>query len=102
MGTWPLHLKGSYITSCIIIKGVIEEKCSISKESLSKTEKAKPCMPKIPSSLLDCDIFFPEVRIRKETEIGLASTKAREYFCVGHQYNMMKEVRSPAKCRSSA
>ena len=57
MGTWPLHLKGSYITPCIIIKGVIQEKCSINKESLSKTEKAKPCMPKIPSSLLDC-VFF--------------------------------------------
>ena len=58
MGTWPLHLKGSYITSCIIIKGVIKEKCSISKESLSKTEKAKPWMPKILSSQLDGDIFF--------------------------------------------
>ena len=65
MGTWPLHLKGSYITSCIIIKGVIEEKCSISKESLSKIEKAKPCMPKIPSSLLDCDIFFLRYEFEK-------------------------------------
>ena len=76
MGTWPLHLKGSYITSCIMIKGVIEEECSISKESLSKTEKAKPCMPKIPSSLLDCVFFF----LRYEFEKRLGSVYPRVCF----------------------
>ena len=76
MDTWPLHRKGSYITSCIMIKGVIEEECSISKESLSKTEKAKPCMPKIPSSLLDCDIFF----LRYEFEKRLRSVYPKVCF----------------------
>ena len=94
MGTWPLHLKGSYITPCIIIKGVIQEKCSINKESLSKTEKAKPCMPKIPSSLLDCDIFFPEVRIRKETEIGVPQSVFLNLLEVGTSGKHLKGVQN--------
>ena len=95
MGTWPLHLKGSYITSCIIIKGVIKEKCSISKESLSKTEKAKPWMPKILSSQLDGDIFF----LRYDFEKRLRSVYPKVCFSICWKLepleNILKMCRTP-------
>ena len=51
-------------------------------------------MPKIPSSLLDCDIFFPEVRIRKETEIGVPQSVFLNLLEVGTSGKYLKDVQN--------